>query len=195
MSKVLIIVLLCAISLNAQSTFYPNNRPTLSLEQSLLDNTLSLAEPEHIINNVIFYNRETLERKIYENNSKSIDINLDDIKNGLYTAMVYVNGDIIVINVDVKGSRLNKNIETSAALSKPEEKMVRLYRVIYTVHYKYSERKFNVFTAERKNNLIRKNIFELTTSNGKRNSLVIYAVYLDNSEALIYETEAPKVLE
>ncbi|WP_396602321.1 hypothetical protein [Algibacter sp. R77976] len=198
MYKILIFIALSAVGLNAQSKLYPNNDASISLEQSILDNTLSLSEPESIINKVFFYNKETLDRTIYDNVSNSIDINLDELLPGLYTVMVYVDGDIIVFRVDVRlgvKDKIKDVIQPMEVALELEEKPIKYYRAISTVNHQYSQSKFNVFTEKQKNNLIRKNVFDLVSYTGKKNTLVLYAVYNDNSEELVYETEAPKEVD
>lgn len=198
MYKILIFIALSAVGLNAQSKLYSNNDASISLEQSILDNTLSLSEPESIITKVFFYNKETLDRTIYDNVSNSIDINLDELLPGLYTVMVYVDGDIIVFRVDVRlgvKDKIKDVILPMEVALELEEKPIKYYRVISTVNHQYSQSKFNVFTEKQKNNLIRKNVFDLVSYTGKKNTLVLYAVYNDNSEELVYETEAPKEVD
>lgn len=192
------IALLSAIGLNAQSKLYRNNDPSISLEQTIVDNTLSLSDPEGIITQVFLYNKETLERTIFENTSNNIDVNLNEILPGPYTVMVYLNGDIIVFRIDVRlglTKKIKEVVEPIDVALMSEEKPIKYYRVVSTVNHRFSVSKFNVFTEKRKNNLIRKNIFDLVTYTGKKNTLFLYAVFADNSEELVYETEPAKEIE
>jgi len=194
MNKVVFAIVMFTIGLNGQSKLLPNIGESFKLEQTLKDNVLSLKDSEHIINQVLLYNKKTFERTTYENDSKSISINLNDIESGLHTGMVYVNGDIIVFNVDVKTTNLSENIDNTEFSTKTKEKIIKHYHVISTIHYNNNVSEFNVFNEKRKNELIQRNIFDLTSRTGKKNKLVIYAVYADYSEAVIYETVLPKTL-
>lgn len=198
MYKIFFFIALSAIGLNAQSKLYRNNDPSISLEQTIVDNTLSLSDPEGIITQVFLYNKETLERTIFENTSNNIDVNLNEILPGPYTVMVYLNGDIIVFRIDVRlglTKKIKEVVEPIDVALMSEEKPIKYYRVVSTVNHRFSVSKFNVFTEKRKNNLIRKNIFDLVTYTGKKNTLFLYAVFADNSEELVYETEPAKEIE
>ena len=214
MNKILIAFALFTLGLNAQSKLQPNIHASLNLGQTITDNTLSLEDSKYVINKVLLYNKETLEQRVFPNQAKSIAIDLDQVKTGVYTAMVYVNGDVKVFNLDIVGLSSSENYETTEAAEvavlkekKPavvevvevpeapvevKEKKIKFYRVVSTVAFKYSSSKYNVFTEKRKDALIRKNELDLTTRIGKKNTLVVYAVYLDRSEEMIYDTGAVK---
>lgn len=198
MNKLFFAIVFFTIGLNAQSKLFPNVEGSSKMEQTLAGNTLSLIDPDFIIYKVILYNKETLEPKEYENHSKSIDIDLNNFQSGLYTGMIYVNGNIVVFNVEVEPLDLNGIVEVAEVIDevKPtlniEEKTIRHYRVISTIYSRYNLSQFNVFSEARKNDLIRKNALDLKTATGYKNTTIIYAVYTDNTEQLIYETEVPK---
>ena len=214
MKKVFMFIVLCAMGLNAQSKLLPNIHASLNLGTTLVDNTLGLSDSKYVINKVLLYNKETTEQTVFENQAKNIDIDLDRLKTGAYTAMVYINGDVKVFNIDIVGLGLNETYDSSYAAeqAKPAkrdlsiaktieaveapvevvEKKIKFYRIVSTVSYTYSLSRFNVFSEERKDILIRKNTLDLATSTGKKNTLVVYAVYLDKSEEVIYDTKAVK---
>ncbi|MWW24060.1 hypothetical protein [Algibacter lectus] len=214
MNKILIAFALFTFGLNAQSKLQPNIHASLNLGQTITDNTLGLRDSKYVINKVLLYNKETSEQRVYQNQAKSIAIDLDQVKTGVYTAMVYVNGDVKVFNLDIVGLSSSENYETTEAAEvavlqekKPtveevvevpeapvevKDKKIKFYRVESTVAFKYSSSKYNVFTEKRKDALIRKNELDLTTRIGKKNTLVVYAVYLDRSEEMIYDTGAVK---
>jgi len=192
MKKAVFAIVMCTLGLHSQSKLLPNIGGSFKLEQTLKNNLLSLKDSEHTINQVLLYNKETFERTAYQNDSNTININLDEIKSGLHTAMVYVNGDIVVFNVDIKPTNLSENNDETDFALKTKEKIVKHYHVISTTYYKYNVSEFNVFSEKRKNELIERNIYDLTTRSGKKNKLLIHAVYADYSEAVIYETVTPK---
>ncbi|GAA4234964.1 hypothetical protein GCM10022291_15650 [Postechiella marina] len=189
--KVVVVIMLSAFGLKAQSRLYPNNSNKIKLKQVLLGNTLSLQDPEYNINKVLLFNTETLERIEYDNESQAININLDEVLRGLYTAMVYVNGNIIAFKLIVKndGSLLktaSKKSELDAT-----EKTVRFYRVVATLNNGSRVSRYNVFSEEQKEILIKRNLYDLGSYTGKKNTLLLTAVYIDRSEAVVYETPKP----
>ena len=191
MNKILIVIVLSALGLNAQSKLYPNNAPEVSLKQSLMANTLRLADTEHIITKVFLYNKETLEHMTYDNESNSIDIDLNEVLAGFYTAMVYVKGDIIVFKILVKNDKIEGDIGSSKVALKDKGKTIRYYRVIATLNNGSNVTWYNVFTEKQKNDLLRKNIYDIVSPTGRKNKLVLSAVYADYSEEIIYKTAAP----
>jgi len=172
-----------------------------------VDNTLRLSDKQHKINKVLFLNKESFKQDVYENDSQSIDIDLSELVPALYTVMAYLDGDIVVFRVEVRlGLKYKmkefvqpKAKEDVVAFVKPntidlrvESKSVKYYKVISTVSHMYNKSVYNVFSEKRKNNIIRKNVFDLTSYTGKKNTLILYAVYSDGREELIYKTQSPK---
>lgn len=189
--KVVIVVLLSAFSLKAQSRLYPNTSNKTKLNQAILGNTLSLTDAEHNIYRVLLFNTETLERITFDNESKIININLDEVLKGVYTAMVYVDGNIVAFKIIVKndGSKV-KNMSKKVELDF-EDKTVKFYRVIATLNNGARVSRYNVFSEEQKETLIKRNLYDLGSYTGKKNTLVLTAVYMDRSEAVVYETPKP----
>ncbi|MEP3838323.1 MAG: hypothetical protein ABJM36_11780 [Algibacter sp.] len=190
MKKVLIILVICTFSIKAQSKLYPNIGADINLEQTIIENQLHISHPKNLITRVFLYNKSTYERTTFENHSNAISVDLNNVVAGLYTAMVYTNGDVIVLKLDVKNNGLIKSVQSSETVEKSEEKIIKFYRVVASVNGTSTTR-YNVFSEARKNDLIKKNIFDITTYTGRRNTLVLSAVYSDDSEEVIYETEAP----
>lgn len=188
--RFLILFVLVNLTLQAQSKLYPNINPITKLEQTLEDNTLKLSDPEKIITKVVLYNKKTLENTLFENSSRRMEISLNELPSGSYTVMTYLGGDIIVFRVDVDTQSIDVP-EVIDEVLKITEKPIKYYRIIETVNYGHtgSRSRFNVFTEERKNKLIQKNKYDLTTKTGKGNTLEVYVVYQDKSEELIYKTE------
>lgn len=200
MNKILIVIMLCAFGLNAQSKLYPNTSSVVKLDQSLVNNTLSLSAPASSIDRVLLFNKETLERIAYDNGSSGIDIDLDKVPAGVYTTMVYLNGDIIVFRIDVKNDGIEEEVEDAAIveIEKVEEvavvekeKVIKFYRAVEALNNGASVSRYNVFTEKRKNDLIARNLLDIASYTGRKNKLTLKAVYMDRSEAVVYETPKP----
>lgn len=191
MNKILIVIMLCAFGLNAQSKLYPNTSSVAKLEQSLTNNTLSLTALENTIDRVLLFNKETLKRTAYDNETNSIDIDLDKVLVGAYTTMVYVNGDIIVFRVDVKNDGIEEEVEVAEVAVVEKEKVIKFYRAVEALNNGASVSRYNVFTEKRKNDLIARNLLDIASYTGRKNKLTLKAVYMDRSEAVVYETPKP----
>jgi len=207
MYKIICFIALCATGLNAQSKLFPNNDVLISLKQVIVENRLNLSDESHVITKVLFLNKETFRQDVYENESNSFEIDLATLTPGLYTVMAYLDGDIVVFRVEVRlGLKLKmkefikpKSNDNAVALVNPstvdvkvKDKTVKYYKVISTVSHMYNKSEYNVFSEKRKNNIIRKNVFDLTSYTGKKNTLILYAVYLDGRQEIIYKTEKQK---
>ncbi|XMO88249.1 hypothetical protein AAFN75_08125 [Algibacter sp. AS12] len=190
MKKVLIVILLSTLTIKGQSKLFPNIGSDFHLEQAVVNNNLNISHPKHIITKVFLYNKATFERTTFENHSNAISVDLNQVEPGMYTTMVYTNGDIIVLKLKVVNDYLKRSIEPTEAVAEVEEKTLKFYRVVASINGT-SVTRYNVFTEERKNELIKKNIFDITTYTGRRNTLVLSALYTDGSEEVVYETEAP----
>lgn len=198
MNKLIILLCLYAFNLNAQSKLYQNLNITTDLNQSIANNILTLGSTTSNITKVVFFNKKTSELKDFQNASKNIAIKLDKaVVSGPYTIMVHTNGDIIVLNADIKSS-LNESGSNIANAKKPPEipiakkPNVKFYRIISAINGGASKSSYNVFSASQANYLIRQNILQRASLTGKNNTLTVFTVYKDNTKELIYETETLK---
>ncbi len=99
-----------------------------------------------------------------------------------------MNGNIVVLSVDVKPLVDNNTTELLNKIVEPKSPVINYYRVVSVVHKKFVKRRYNVFSEQRANELIKKNLNEVASFAGRYNALAIHAVYKDNSEVLIYKT-------
>ncbi|SFC88631.1 hypothetical protein [Algibacter pectinivorans] len=196
MKKVLIIILISSLSLKAQSKLYPNTGNDFNLEQSIVDNTLSISHPDYVITKLFLYNKSTFKRTTFDNYSNNIAVDLNKMESGMYTVMVYTNGDIVVLKLKVVNDNFKEDIEPTEAIVKTEEiedtkeiekRTLKYYRVVASINGT-SISKYNVFTESRKNGLIKRNKLDVKSYTGRKNTLIVSALYTDGSEELIYET-------